>query len=125
MVTMDANPLPLQCILAFTSWDYSGNNYGDYAYPGWANSLGWCITFSSVICIPVTALVKILRAEGSLGQRIRMLCMASNDWGPKHPIEKKGEVASMPHRVDGSAMTLLPNTSCIMEDGRMLSVSLT
>ena len=100
-----------QLILNFTIKDYQGNKYDDYHYPDWANTVGWCITFSSVICIPIVGLFKIARAEGSLWARISQLTTVrcqdvilksitfphfkslkyvttifnSPDWGPKMP----------------------------------------
>ena len=62
-----------QLILNFTIKDYAGNKYDTYHYPGWANTVGWCITFSSVVCIPIVGLFKIARAEGSLWARISQL----------------------------------------------------
>ena len=62
-----------QLILNFTIKDYQGNKYDDYHYPDWANTVGWCITFSSVVCIPIVGLFKIARAEGSLWARISQL----------------------------------------------------
>ena len=62
-----------QLILNFTIKDYAGNKYDTYHYLGWANTVGWCITFSSVVCIPIVGLFKIARAEGSLWARISQL----------------------------------------------------
>ena len=53
-------------ILIFTWKDYSGNTYGEYDYPSWANYAGWIITFSSVICIPIVAVFKVFREEGPI-----------------------------------------------------------
>ena len=66
-------PCHSQLILNFTIKDYQGNKYDDYHYPDWANTVGWCITFSSVVCIPIVGLFKIARAEGSLWARISQL----------------------------------------------------
>ena len=66
-------PFHSQLILNFTIKDYQGNKYDDYHYPDWANTVGWCITFSSVVCIPIVGLFKIARAEGSLWARISQL----------------------------------------------------
>ena len=71
-----------QSILVFTAVDYSGNNYADYDYPGWANAAGWVITMSSVSMIPLVAIIKICREEGSLVDRIRTLLQPSCNWGP-------------------------------------------
>ena len=108
-------------ILNFTFKDYSGNKYDTYAYPGWANMVGWCITFSSILCIPTVAVVKISQAEGSLMARVRHLLTSSPDWGPKvappTSVEEGGALLGMPANVEGSAMTLLHNNSstCVIE----------
>ena len=58
--------LIFQLILFFTTKDYSGNSYGEYDYPSWANLVGWFVTFSSVICIPIVAIFKISQEEGPI-----------------------------------------------------------
>merc|ERR1712012_1283900 len=72
------------------------------------------ITFSSVVCIPIVGLFKIARAEGSLWARLSQLTTVSPDWGPKMPPAagpEEGALLGMPARVEGSAMTLIPNAS--------------
>jgi solute carrier family 6 amino acid transporter-like protein 5/7/9/14 len=109
-----SSPVIVILILNFTIKDYQGNKYDDYHYPDWANTVGWCITFSSVVCIPIVGLFKIARAEGSLWARISQLTTVSPDWGPKMPPTagpEEGALLGMPARVEGSAMTLIPNSS--------------
>jgi len=109
-----SSPVIVILILNFTIKDYAGNKYDTYHYPGWANTVGWCITFSSVVCIPIVGLFKIARAEGSLWARISQLTTVSPDWGPKMPPAagpEEGALLGMPARVEGSAMTLIPNAS--------------
>jgi solute carrier family 6 amino acid transporter-like protein 5/7/9/14 len=109
-----SSPVIVIMILNFTIKDYQGNKYDDYHYPDWANTVGWCITFSSVVCIPIVGLFKIARAEGSLWARISQLTTVSPDWGPKMPPTagpEEGALLGMPARVEGSAMTLIPNSS--------------
>ena len=108
-------------ILIFTAVDYSGNTYGEYDYPSWANSVGWLITFSSVICIPVVAMVKILQEEGSLVERVRKLIKPSPDWGPASPDHRPFNKAKsycdskaykgLKRDIEGSNTTLLTNSS--------------
>jgi len=109
-----SSPVIVILILNFTIKDYQGNKYDEYHYPDWANTVGWCITFSSVVCIPIVGLFKIARAEGSLWARISQLTTVSPDWGPKMPPAagpEEGALLGMPARVEGSAMTLIPNSS--------------
>ena len=80
-----------QCILVFTGLDYDGNKYGDYRFPGWANLLGWVLTFSSIAVVPAVAVRKILQEEGSLAQRVRKLVQSSQDWKPKSSPVKAGD----------------------------------
>lgn len=37
-----------------------------YEYPDWAIGLGWCLALSSMICIPMVMVIKILQSEGPL-----------------------------------------------------------
>lgn len=37
-----------------------------YTYPLWGEALGWALALSSMLCIPVTVLYKLLRCKGSL-----------------------------------------------------------
>merc|ERR1712106_1209105 len=53
-------------ILVITWVDYDGNTCGEYEFPAWANAVGWMITFSSVILIPIVAVIKIYNEEGTL-----------------------------------------------------------
>eukprot|EP00091_Calanus_sinicus_P022912 TRINITY_DN7519_c0_g1_i1.p1 TRINITY_DN7519_c0_g1~~TRINITY_DN7519_c0_g1_i1.p1 ORF type:complete len:254 (+),score=35.18 TRINITY_DN7519_c0_g1_i1:87-848(+) len=59
-------PTIVVLILICTWKDYSGNTYGEYDYPIWANYAGWVITFSSVVCIPIVAILKFLKKKDLL-----------------------------------------------------------
>merc|ERR1712059_143414 len=76
------SPSIVVLILFFTWTDFNGNSYGEYDFPAWANGLGWCITFSSIIGIPIVAIIKILQEEGSFINRVHRLLQPSEDWGP-------------------------------------------
>ena len=122
-------------ILIFTWKDYSGNTYGEYDYPSWANYVGWVITFSSVICIPIVAVFKVFQEEGPIFavsleilylfneqqffKRIKKLVKPSPEWGPASPSHKQFEGANnydakfkgLKRDVEGSNMTLITNAS--------------
>ena len=52
--------------MLFTWIDYQPSSYNDYAFPIWADVLGWMMTMSSVVAIPVVMLYKIFTCdEGS------------------------------------------------------------
>lgn len=37
-----------------------------YEYPDWSIGLGWCLALTSMICIPMVMVIKILQSEGPL-----------------------------------------------------------
>ncbi|CAG5051397.1 unnamed protein product [Parnassius apollo] len=68
-----AAPAFLLFITAYGLLDYQPLAYEGYVYPAWANGLGWAIAGSSVICIPVVAIYKIITTKGSFIERIHIL----------------------------------------------------
>ena len=42
--------------------------YGEYVFPPWANGVGWVLAMFSILMIPGTMLVKLLKAEGSMSK---------------------------------------------------------
>jgi len=125
-------PSIVSLILIFTIIKYSGNVYGDYEFPMWANTIGWMITFSSVICVPIVAIYKIFYEQGSLWTRIQNLSKPSYDWGPACSTNKhlagyrEGETfdnnigQSRGLRNESSNVTLITNIS---SSTNLLSVS--
>lgn len=57
--------LYLQFILIFTVIQYKPITYNDYVYPGWSLAIGFLMAMSSVTCIPIYALYKISKSEGT------------------------------------------------------------
>ncbi|XP_048873665.1 sodium- and chloride-dependent creatine transporter 1 isoform X2 [Brienomyrus brachyistius] len=53
-----------------------------YVYPWWGEALGWGLALSSMLCIPVTVLYKLLRCKGSLRERWQHL--TAPVWGRHH-----------------------------------------
>lgn len=66
-------PLFLLFIIVYGLIGYEPLSYGDYIYPAWANHLGWFIAGSSMSCIPVMAIYKILVTKGPFLKRIKIL----------------------------------------------------
>lgn len=48
--------------------DYEPLTYGDYVYPHWANVIGWLIACSSVLMIPLVAVIQLINTPGPLWQ---------------------------------------------------------
>uniref|UniRef100_A0A5K3EHC9 Transporter n=2 Tax=Mesocestoides corti TaxID=53468 RepID=A0A5K3EHC9_MESCO len=45
-----------------------------YEFPQYSVMVGWLLASCSVICIPIVAVYRIVKAEGTFFQRIRLLC---------------------------------------------------
>uniref|UniRef100_A0AAY4EC19 Uncharacterized protein n=1 Tax=Denticeps clupeoides TaxID=299321 RepID=A0AAY4EC19_9TELE len=56
-----------------------------YTYPGWVNVLGWMMTLSSSLAVPVLAVYLLCTGKGSLKQRCIHLCQCADDL----PLTKK------------------------------------
>ncbi|CAD5125246.1 DgyrCDS13488 [Dimorphilus gyrociliatus] len=73
-------------IILFTWIDYTPSNYGTYKFPAWADTLGWMMSMTSVMAIPIVALYKIVRTKSrnneTLWQKICRLSQPSCSWGP-------------------------------------------
>ena len=85
----------LQAIMVFTWVDYTPSAYGHYAFPVWADTVGWLITMTSVAAIPFVAVVTVIkhgRIEGSWIETIKFLAKPAEDWGPA--IEKHRHIAT-------------------------------
>ena len=70
-----------------TAIGYKGNSYDDYyIYPRWANALGWVLTMSSVLMVPVVILWKL---GGSLyrGDNLRDLLLPTSTWRVRKETE--------------------------------------
>ena len=88
------SPLVMGVILVSKVVTFKPPTYGKYEYPGWAHSLGWLITASSLVCIPLFALVEVLKCEGSLLQRLNSSIsprkvVSIGEVGAKHSPEEK------------------------------------
>ncbi|NXC60945.1 S6A14 protein, partial [Aleadryas rufinucha] len=75
-------PVLLMAILVWSLVTFSRPTYGSVLYPTWGTAVGWCMIIFCVIWIPVVAIVKILKAEGNLVQRIVSCCRPAANWGP-------------------------------------------
>lgn len=68
-----AAPLFLMFIIVYGLIGYEPLSYDNYTYPTWANVIGWLITGSSVIMIPLVAAYKLLTTPGTFSK----VCMRS------------------------------------------------
>ncbi|TMS16848.1 Sodium- and chloride-dependent creatine transporter 1 [Larimichthys crocea] len=76
---------PFVCVAVFLFHvvNYKPLTYNTvYTYPLWGELLGWALALSSMLCIPVTVLYKLLRCKGSLRERWQHL--TTPVWGRHH-----------------------------------------
>ncbi|ELT92925.1 hypothetical protein CAPTEDRAFT_144422 [Capitella teleta] len=66
-------PAFILCIMIFGFSSWEPLKYEDYVYPSWANVIGWSIALSSILCIPVLAVIQITRTPGTLRERVKFL----------------------------------------------------
>ncbi|KAK2085070.1 Sodium-dependent noradrenaline transporter [Saguinus oedipus] len=45
-------------------------SYDDYIFPPWANWVGWGISLSSMVLVPIYIIYKFLSTQGSLWERL-------------------------------------------------------
>lgn len=62
---------PVFClaVFIFSLVTYSPLKYDKYDYPGWGQAIGWIMALSSIVCIPVVMLYKIVTTPGSFEER--------------------------------------------------------
>ncbi|XP_027501288.1 sodium- and chloride-dependent neutral and basic amino acid transporter B(0+) isoform X1 [Corapipo altera] len=75
-------PVLLMAILLWSLATFSPPYYGSVPYPTWGSAVGWCMIIFCVIWIPIVAIVKIVKAEGTLYERIVSCCQPAANWGP-------------------------------------------
>ncbi|WAR04561.1 SC6A9-like protein, partial [Mya arenaria] len=79
-------PAALLFILIFTWVDFKPTKYRDEVFPGWADGLGWLISLSSILAIPIVMIYKIImhmREHGtSFIESIKELSKVDPEWGP-------------------------------------------
>ncbi|XP_055364723.1 sodium- and chloride-dependent neutral and basic amino acid transporter B(0+) isoform X2 [Betta splendens] len=84
------SPCIIVVILVWSLITFTPPSYGAVQFPSWGLALGWCMVVFILLCIPVFALFKMMRAEGSPWKRLKSLCSASDDWHP-YLDEHRGE----------------------------------
>ncbi|KAK3612140.1 hypothetical protein CHS0354_031215 [Potamilus streckersoni] len=96
------SPFVLLAIMIFTWADFKPTVYGQYEFPKWSDALGWLISFSSVLAIPVIMVYKIIQYKRSNGtsvfESMKSLAKTDPDWGP---VRKE-------HRATRQALDCLP-----------------
>ncbi|PAA51768.1 hypothetical protein BOX15_Mlig003695g4 [Macrostomum lignano] len=66
-------PIFIMFNIAFGLYQHEPLSMGSYKYPLWANVVGWMLAASSVMWIPIVAIVQIIKTPGTLRERIAFL----------------------------------------------------
>ncbi|KAM6947556.1 sodium- and chloride-dependent taurine transporter-like [Lycodopsis pacificus] len=61
-----------------------------YEYPDWAIGLGWTLALTSMICIPMVVVIKILRSDGPLIERIKAVAAPVRGGASSRPADHRG-----------------------------------
>ncbi|KAK3551768.1 hypothetical protein QTP70_025622, partial [Hemibagrus guttatus] len=62
--------------------------YGSYSFPMWANTLGWCLSISSMIMVPIYAIYKFCVLPGSFCTKLAYAITPETE----HHLVERGEV---------------------------------
>ncbi|XP_042309769.1 sodium- and chloride-dependent creatine transporter 1 isoform X1 [Sceloporus undulatus] len=81
-----------------------------YIYPWWGEAIGWGFALSSMLCVPLTALYKLIRAKGTLAERWHHLTQPI--WGLHHleykvPESDIGVLTTLTPVSDGSSKVVI------------------
>ncbi|CAH1796728.1 unnamed protein product [Owenia fusiformis] len=122
-------PFLIVAILIFTWIDFKQTNYADYWFPPWADVMGWMLAFTSVIPIPLVAIIKVcLHPDKTLTiwQKVKDLCKPSKDWGPARQGDKlaRNMLDRAPDGADIPLKTIDDATKGSAENGTNVAPSL-
>ncbi|XP_068196443.1 sodium- and chloride-dependent GABA transporter 3-like [Antennarius striatus] len=85
--------IPLLSLVSFILYlvDYKHLMINDYVYPDWAYALGWTMTFSTVLMVPLWAAGLMCLTPGTFKQRWSILCCPAEDpaWQRKDTGEEE------------------------------------
>ncbi|XP_062271426.1 sodium- and chloride-dependent neutral and basic amino acid transporter B(0+) [Scomber scombrus] len=86
-------PCIIVVILIWSVITFKPKSYAEVPYPDWGLAMGWCMVAFILLWIPVIAVYKMTRAEGSPWKRLKSLCSPSEKWHPYLDIHRTGRYA--------------------------------
>uniref|UniRef100_A0AAQ4S2Z5 Transporter n=1 Tax=Gasterosteus aculeatus aculeatus TaxID=481459 RepID=A0AAQ4S2Z5_GASAC len=109
---------PILCMgcFVFSLVKYKPLTYNKvYEYPDWAIGIGWVLALSSMICIPMVMVIKILQSEGSLVERIKAVAAPAKSGVSSRPKEYdvKGEEPTLPLNPNGNSGSAKPTHTIV------------
>ena len=79
----------VSAILVVTCARYQPLKFGDYSYPRWAVSLGWLVSLSSLIWLPLLFMKNYCIRSG-MWEEVLALSRAEDTWGPSIDENRTG-----------------------------------
>ncbi|XP_060766396.1 solute carrier family 6 member 6b isoform X3 [Neoarius graeffei] len=109
---------PILCVgcFIFSLVKYKPLTYNKiYEYPDWAIGLGWTLALTSMICIPMVVVIKIIQSEGPLIERIKAVAapVRSNTNSCPQEYRPKGSEVSHPLDPNGNNGLIKPSHTIV------------
>ncbi|XP_029287939.1 sodium- and chloride-dependent neutral and basic amino acid transporter B(0+) [Cottoperca gobio] len=82
------SPCVIVVILIWSLMKFKPPSYGEAQFPVWGLALGWCMIVFILLWVPVIAMYKLMRAEGSPWKRLKSLCSPAEEWHPYLDIHR-------------------------------------
>ncbi|XP_016352978.1 sodium- and chloride-dependent taurine transporter-like [Sinocyclocheilus anshuiensis] len=94
---------PVLCVgcFVFSLVKYKPLTYNKfYEYPDWSIGLGWALALTSMICIPMMVVIKIIQSDGSLIERIKAVAAPVKGGASSRPKEYSLKNSELLHPLD-------------------------
>ncbi|XP_042585233.1 sodium- and chloride-dependent taurine transporter-like [Cyprinus carpio] len=110
---------PVLCVgcFVFSLVKYKPLTYNKfYEYPDWSIGLGWALALTSMICIPMMVVIKIIQSDGSLIERIKAVAAPVKGGASSRPKEYSLKNSELLHPLDPNGIhTFTKHSHTIVE----------
>uniref|UniRef100_A0A672PLN5 Transporter n=2 Tax=Sinocyclocheilus grahami TaxID=75366 RepID=A0A672PLN5_SINGR len=110
---------PVLCVgcFVFSLVKYKPLTYNKfYEYPDWSIGLGWALALTSMICIPMMVVIKIIQSDGSLIERIKAVAAPVKGGASSRPKEYSQKNSELLHPLDPNGIhTFAKHSHTIIE----------
>lgn len=110
---------PVLCVgcFVFSLVKYKPLTYNKfYKYPDWSIGLGWGLALTSMICIPMMVVIKIIQSDGSLIERIKAVAAPVKGGASSRPKEYNLKNSELLHPLDPNGIhTFTKHSHTIVE----------
>ncbi|XP_069119259.1 sodium- and chloride-dependent glycine transporter 1-like [Argopecten irradians] len=76
------SPMLLLLLLSISFVKYRPPKYGSYVYPEYTRVIGWILSCSVVLPIPLFMIWKFCYLQGTFKEKLNLLTRPTGDWGP-------------------------------------------